>query len=514
MMIPLVECVPNFSEARRQDVIEEIQQSIQSVPNVYVLDRHSDVDHNRSVITFVGLPTAVEEAAFRAIAMAAKLIDLNTHSGAHPRIGATDVVPFVPIYDVSMQECVEMARRLGRRVAEELNIPVYLYEEAATRQDRKNLENIRRGEYESLRVEIVTNPDRAPDFGPRELGPAGATVIGARQPLIAFNVYLNTDDVSIAQKIARVVRHSSGGLHYVKALGALVGGRAQVSMNLTNYRQTTLERVIEMVRREAARYGATIHHSELVGLIPQEALVNAAVWYLQLDGFEPTQVLEYQLQKVLKLTPQDLSDQRFEFLDELANGKPTPAGGSASAYAGAAAAALVAMAARVTLQKKAYASMSNQLWEIVERAETLRSQLTSAIDRDAESYREYLEALRKSKESGLQNNVPSAIVKIIQVPLEMAQQVESVLEIIARAAAICHPAVLSDLGSAIALARSALSGAGINIRANAKLLTDDVQLAETFLASMCNIEERFIELERQVKSILQERGGLALPEIL
>ncbi|RMF40206.1 MAG: glutamate formimidoyltransferase, partial [Anaerolineae bacterium] len=220
----LVECIPNFSEGRRPEVIQAIMEAITSVEGVVILDKHSDGDHNRSVITYVGTPEAVEEAAFRGIAKAAELIDLNVHEGEHPRIGATDVVPFVPISGVKMVECVEMARRLGKRVGEELEIPVYLYEEAATRPERVNLENIRRGQYEALKEEIGTNPARTPDFGPARVGPAGATVIGARAPLIAFNVYLTTEDKSIADKIARAVRHSSGGLRYVKALGMLVEG--------------------------------------------------------------------------------------------------------------------------------------------------------------------------------------------------------------------------------------------------------------------------------------------------
>ncbi|HZU86764.1 MAG TPA: glutamate formimidoyltransferase, partial [Anaerolineaceae bacterium] len=276
MATPLVECIPNFSEARRPEVVEQIVQAITSVQGVTLLDRHSDMDHNRTVLTYVGPPAAVEEAAFQAIRTAASLIDMEKHSGEHPRIGATDVVPFVPISEISMAECVEMARRLGKRVGEDLSIPVYLYEDAATRPDRVGLENIRRGQYEGLKEDILTNPLRAPDFGPAKLGLAGATVIGARQPLVAFNVYLTTEDVSIAQKIAKSVRNSSGGLRFVKGMGVLVEGRAQVSMNLTNYRQTPLARVVEMVRREAARYGVGVHHSELVGLIPQEALVDAA----------------------------------------------------------------------------------------------------------------------------------------------------------------------------------------------------------------------------------------------
>ena len=294
-MQKVVECVPNFSEGRRQEVIQAIAEAISGVEGVHVLDVESDADHNRSVITFAGAPEPVEEAAFRAIETAARLIDMDRHHGEHPRIGATDVVPFVPIRGVTMQDCVEMARRLGERVGRELGIPVYLYGEAATRPERRDLAYIRRGEYEGLKESIATDPDRAPDFGPARLGKAGATVIGARPPLIAYNVYLSTDDVGIARKIARAIRHSSGGLRYVKALGLLVGGRAQVSMNLTDYRKSPIPRVMEMIRREAARYGVSVVSSEVVGLIPEDALLDAAIYYLQLDGFSKEQILERKL---------------------------------------------------------------------------------------------------------------------------------------------------------------------------------------------------------------------------
>jgi glutamate formiminotransferase len=291
----IVECVLNFSEGRRGETIDQIVGALASVEGVRVLDVQSDADHNRSVVTMVGEPEAVEEAAFRGIARAARLIDMDQHQGEHPRMGATDVVPFVPIAGVTMADCVEMARRLGERVGRELSIPVYLYEAAASCLERRNLADVRRGEYEGLKVEIETDPHRAPDFGPARMGKAGATAIGARPPLIAFNVYLNTHDVAIAKAIARAVRHSSGGLRYVKALGLLVEGRAQVSMNLTDYRQTPIHRVVEMIRREAARYGVAIVSSEVVGLIPNEALVDAARFYLQLDGFSPDQILENRL---------------------------------------------------------------------------------------------------------------------------------------------------------------------------------------------------------------------------
>jgi glutamate formiminotransferase/formiminotetrahydrofolate cyclodeaminase len=291
----IVECIPNFSEARRPEVVDTIIAAVASVNSVRVLDRHSDVDHNRTVLTFVGIPEAVEEAAYLGIAKAAELIDLNRHQGEHPRMGATDVVPFVPISGVTMQECVEMARRLGKRVADTLDIPVYFYEDAAIRQDRKNLEDIRRGEFEGIKETIATDPYREPDMGPKRLGPAGATVIGARQPLIAYNIFLNTPDVSIAQKIARRVRNSSGGFRYVKGMGVLVEGLAQVSMNLTNFHLSPMAQVTEFIRREAQRYGVGIHHSEIVGLVPSQAMVNAARYYMQMDGFENDQLLENRL---------------------------------------------------------------------------------------------------------------------------------------------------------------------------------------------------------------------------
>lgn len=294
----LVECVPNFSEGRRREIIEAIVQAIAEGRKVWILDVESDEDHNRSVVTFVGEPEEVEEAAFQGIKKAAELIDMDQHKGQHPRIGATDVVPFVPLKGVTMEECVAMARRLGERVGRELGIPVYLYGEAATCPERQDLAYIRRGEYEGLKETIATDPDRTPDFGPAVLGKAGATAIGARPPLIAFNVYLNTDDVRIAREIAKAVRHSSGGLRYVKAIGLLVKGKAQVSMNLTDYRQTPIPRVMELIRREAARYGVAVASSEIVGLVPEDALLDAAIYYLQLDRFSKEQILEKKLENL------------------------------------------------------------------------------------------------------------------------------------------------------------------------------------------------------------------------
>lgn len=302
MFMKIVECVPNFSEGRRKEVVDAIVSEILSVEGVRLLDREMDPDHNRSVITFIGGPEGVKEAAFRATKKAAELIDMNKHRGEHPRIGATDVIPFVPIEGVSMEECVEIARDVGRRIGEELQIPVYLYEEAATRPDRRDLANIRRGQYEGLKEEIETNPERKPDFGPAKMHPtAGATAVGARMPLIAFNVNLRTTDIEIAKKIARAVRFRNGGFRYVKAMGFEIKerGMVQVSMNLTNYEKTPIYRVFELIKAEAERYGVAIAGSEIIGLVPMRALVDVASFYLRLEGFDPSQVLESKIREVL-----------------------------------------------------------------------------------------------------------------------------------------------------------------------------------------------------------------------
>ncbi|MFN2181307.1 MAG: glutamate formimidoyltransferase, partial [Candidatus Promineifilaceae bacterium] len=289
-MQQIVECVPNFSNGRDPEVYNKIAGVISAVKGVTVLDVSADADHNRTVITFVGSPGSVEEAAFAAIRTAAELINLDEHEGEHPRIGATDVCPFVPVKGVSIDQCVEIAQRLGERVGGELGIAVYLYGAAATRPEREQLSAIRKGEYELWKKEVATNRDRQPDYGPAKPRTCGATVIGARPFLIAYNLYLNSDNAEIADKIARGVRFSGGGLRFVQAKGFLVEGQAQVSMNLTNFARTPIYRVQEMVRREAARYGLSITKAELIGLTPQEALVDAARWYLQLDDMKDDQI--------------------------------------------------------------------------------------------------------------------------------------------------------------------------------------------------------------------------------
>lgn len=511
---PIVECIPNFSEGRRPEVVKEIIKALEAVKGIHILDRHSDLDHNRTVITMVGDPAAIEEAAFEGISKAAELINLDEHSGAHPRIGATDVVPFVPISDMTMQDCVEMARRLAKRVGEVLKIPVYLYEEAATSPERTNLENIRRGQYEGLKEEIGVKPERKPDFGPALLGPAGATVIGARQPLIAFNVYLTTNDTSIAQKIAKAVRHSSGGMRFVKGMGVLVEGRAQVSMNMTNYRQTPLARVVEMIRREADRYGVGIHHSELVGLIPQDALNDAATWYMQLDGFSAEQILEQRMMQLMRSSAVGSASAKGSFLDELASANPTPGGGSAAAHTGAAAAALVAMVARVTLGKKKYESIKEQMWALVEKAEALRAKLSEGVQRDADSFIAVMDAFKLPKDTPEQidsrnQRIQTATIAAAEVPLEAAQQCLEVQELAIEAGTLGNLNAISDAASGATLAKAALVCAAYNVRINLIGLENE-QDKFRLLTAVRGLEAQSRELETRLQKLLSERGGMPL----
>lgn len=512
MTKPILECIPNYSEARRPDVIEAIMSAITSVEGILLLDRHSDLDHNRTVLTFVGPPDAVEEAAFRSIAKAAELINLDQHTGEHPRIGATDVVPFVPITGVTMQDSIQVARRLGQRVGQELNIPVYLYEEAATRPERTNLENLRKGQYEALKREMGVIPERDPDFGPHVVGTAGATVIGARQPLIAYNVYLTTDDVSVAEKIAKTIRFSSGGFRYLKALGLLVDGRAQVSMNLTNYRKTPIALVQETIRREAARYGVSIHHAELVGLIPQAALVDAAVWYLQLDQFTPEQILEQKLYSMTQTslkTSEEAGEYRLDFLDALASSSATPGGGSAAAYSGAAAASLVSMVARLTMGKKKYAEVGTQMQVILTQSEALRNELTQSIQLDSSAFDGVMAANKLPKETHEQQEIrrkaiEQATLLATQTPMSVAKKSLQVLELAEQVIRLGNVAALSDAAAGASLAEAAIACASYNIRINVKELLPN--LGNPFIAELTKIEKRTAEIQARIRTILQDRG--------
>src|SRR5215467_2417596 len=431
-MSTLVECVPNFSEGRDKSKVDAIVEAMK-VPGVYLLDREMDADHNRCVITLVGEREAIQEAAVRGVGKAAELIDLNQHQGAHPRLGAADVIPFIPIDGVTIEDCVAISRSVGEEIWKRFQVPVYLYESAATHPDRQNLENIRRGQFEGLREEVKTNPERRPDFGEARLHPtAGATVVGARKALIAYNVFLNTQEVDIAKKIAKAIRFSSGGLRYVKAAGFEVRGLAQVSMNLTDFEQTPIARVFEFVKREAQRYGVMPLSSEIVGLIPKTALEQAAEWFLQVENFDSSLILENRLAGVMsgKTAVGGLRAGVEPFIEQLAAARATPGGGSASAAAAAMAAGLANMVAGMSRGKKAYAQDEPQLSAAIRRLSQLREELKASIDADAEAFQAVMAAYKTSQEGAEgARRIDSALKQATGVPLEVAERAREVLGI-------------------------------------------------------------------------------------
>jgi glutamate formiminotransferase/formiminotetrahydrofolate cyclodeaminase len=483
----LVECVPNFSEGRDKAKVNAIVEAMK-IPGVYLLDREMDADHNRCVITLVGEREAIQEAAIRGVGKAAELIDLTTHQGAHPRMGAADVIPFIPIDGVTVEDCVAIAKHVGAEIARRYQIPVYLYEAAASSAERQNLENIRRGQFEGIRDEIATNPARKPDFGePRVHPTAGATVVGARKALIAYNVFLNTADVDIAKKIAKAVRFSSGGLRYVKGAGFLVRGLAQVSMNLTDFEQTPIHRVFEFVKREAARYGVAPVSSEIVGLIPKRALEQAAEWFLQVENFDSSLILENRLAAVMsgKTAVGGLRAGVEPFIEQLAAPTATPGGGSAAAASGAMAAALACMVATMSRGKKAYLQFETQLSEAIVQLTPLREELKAAIDADAESYNVVMKAYKSARESadGDVGVINTALRQATTVPLGVAERAAEVAEIVTKLRPITGPNMASDLTTASALARAALEGAMANVAINLDSIKPASPEDEAFLAS-------------------------------
>jgi len=480
----LVECVPNFSEGRDAAKVDAIVEAMK-FPGVYLLDREMDSDHNRCVITLVGEREAIQEAAIRGVGKAAELIDLTQHQGAHPRMGAADVVPFIPIDGVTIEDCVAMARHVGAEIAKRFQIPVYLYEAAAATPERQNLENIRRGQFEGIRADIATNPARKPDFGEARVHPtAGATVVGARKALIAYNVFLNTPDVDIAKKIAKAVRFSSGGLRFVKGAGFLVRGLAQVSMNLTDFEQTPVHRVFEFVKREAARYGVIPVSSEIVGLIPKKALEQSAEWFLQVENFDSSLILENRLSAVMggKMAVGGLRAGVEPFIEQLAAPTATPGGGSAAAASGAMAAGLASMVASMSRGKKAYLQYESQLSAAIARLGQLREELKSAIDADAESYNLVMKAYKAAKESSDGDAAISAALKqATGVPLSVAEKVVEVAKIATSLKPISNPNMKSDLTTATALARAALEGALANVEINLDSLKNDSLKDDAFV---------------------------------
>jgi glutamate formiminotransferase/formiminotetrahydrofolate cyclodeaminase len=484
----VVECVPNFSEGRDLGKVEAIVAAMRQVPGVFLLDRESDADHNRSVITLAGEPEAIAEAALRGVGKAAELIDLTKQTGAHPRLGATDVLPFVPIEGVSIEDCVALAKKAGREIWERYRIPVYFYEGAAQRPERTNLENIRKGQFEGLREEVLKNPDRSPDVGEPRLHPtAGATVVGARKFLIAYNINLNTADLETAKRIAKSIRFSSGGLRYVKAMGVELKARklAQVSINLTDFEQTPMHRVFEMVKREAERYGVAIAGSEIVGLVPKRAIEMTSDFYLQLENFSPAQVLENRMEAALGgagfeghgSSTGRLAGLALPFVEAVAQPTAAPGGGSVAALAGALGAGLGQMVAGLSRKKKSQAAHVEELSEAASEFQSAARYLTEAIDRDASAFEAVMAAYKLAQgtpeeQSRREEAIQQALQGAAQVPLEVARRAAEVFERLGQLEAVSSPSMISDIRVGRLMAAGAVRGAIENVAINLESSSD------------------------------------------
>jgi len=467
MTSPLVECVPNFSEGRDQATIAALRAAVVAVPGVQLLDVQADKSHNRAVFTFVAAPAAAAEAAFRAMRVALERIDLTKHTGEHPRMGATDVVPFVPVRDVTMEECVALARGLGERVGRELQIPVFLYAKAATRPDRERLPDIRKGEFEGLKERVLE-----PDFGPTTVHPtAGATAIGARPFLVAFNVYLNTQEIAVAKEIAKEIRTSSGGLPGVQASGFIVDGLAQVSMNLLDIDVTSPAVVYNAIKVRAEKRDVAVQMSEIVGLIPERALIGAAESALRLSH-AAEHVLETKIQGGMSSAEPTLD----AWIDSLAAASPTPGGGSAAALAGTLAAALVAMVARLTVGRKAYAAVEAEAQAVLADAEQLRGELRRLVDEDAASYEGVSRAYQIPKTDPRRPQaIDDALLAATRPPAEVVKRARRLLALAQTLEQIGNKNAVSDVRVAAMLARAAIDGATENVNVNLAGMSDQAR---------------------------------------
>ena len=485
-MKKIVECVPNFSEGRRPEVIDQIAAAITSVPGVTLLDREADANHNRAVITFVCPPEAIVEAAFRGAQEARALIDLNVHQGEHPRMGAMDVCPIIPIEGVTVEECVALANKLARRLADELGIPTYLYEQAATRPERADLAAVRKGQFEGLREEVKTNPDRAPDFGGPELHPsAGATAVGVRVPLVAYNINLTTPDVAIAKKIAKAIRGRDGGFKYVKAMGFFIEEKncAQVSMNLTNYEGSGLHRAFDFVKREAERYGVGVKESEIVGLVPEKALFDAAAWHLQLDGFERGQVLERRIAEADEATGERALPAHRCFVETVADPTPTPGGGSVAAKSGALGCALCEMVAGLTEQKQGFEAVHGEMCAAREKLAALRRELQALVQRDAAAFDGVMAAFKLPKatdeeKAARRMAIEAATKRAAEIPLATMARAAEALQRALPIAEKGNPTSITDVGVGALELGAAMRGARLNVEINFSSIADEIWVAE------------------------------------
>lgn len=494
----LLAVVPNFSEGRREDVMDAICAALQ-VPGAHLVYRQADPEHNRLDTTVIGGPDAVRRSALRGAAKAIELIDMDEHHGSHPRMGAADVIPFVPLRGITMDGCVALARDFARELAETLNVPVYCYDRAAFTEERRSLAKVRKGELEGLKADVARG-QRLPDFGPHEIGKAGATAVGARKPLIAFNMYLSGGDEQAAKDIARSVRESSGGLPALRAIGFAVPERGcvTVSMNLVDHEVTDLRTAFDAVRAEAERRGMHVLDSEIVGLVPQDAIAEDDIAHLRLEGFHAdAQILERLVS--VEAGTDGIRTQTVEgFLEALASDSPTPGGGAVAAAAGATGAALVAMVCRLTIGRKGYEDAWERCCAILPEAEEARGAFLELADRDANAFNEVMAAFKLPKGTEKEKAARSAAIQrgyetAAAVPLEIAQRAVALMRLAREATEVGNVNAASDGASAVQMLFAATSCAILNVEINAAALKDRSKAA-ALRAEVDVLRERAAEL--------------------
>ena len=479
---PLLAVVPNFSEGRREDVMDAICAALE-VPGAHLVYRQADPEHNRLDTTVIGGPDAVRRSALRGAAKAIELIDMDEQRGSHPRMGAADVIPFVPLRGITMDECVALARDFARELAQTLHLPVYCYDRAAFIEERRSLAEVRKGEYEGLRADVARG-ERLPDFGPHEIGKAGATAVGARKPLVAFNMYLSGEDQQPAKDIARAVRESSGGLPALRAIGFAVPERrcVTVSMNLIDHGVTGLRAAFDAVRAEAERRGMQVLGSEIVGLVPQAAIADDDITYLRLEGFDAdAQILE-RLVNASGGTDGIRAQTVKRFLEALASDSPTPGGGAVAAVAGATGAALIAMVCRLTIDKKGYEEVWERCRAIRPEADEVRGAFLELADRDASAFDEVMAAFKLPKATYEEKAARSAAIQrgyetAAAVPLEIAQRAVALMRLAREATEIGNVNAASDGASAAQMLFAATRCAILNVEINAAALKDQTKVA-------------------------------------
>lgn len=469
-----VECVPNFSEGRDKGKIDYIVDGVRRISGVVVLDVESDVDHNRTVLTFISPIDKAVDAMFEVAKRAVEVIDLNHHKGEHPRMGALDVAPFIPIMDTTIEECIELAKRLGRRIGEELGVPVYLYDQAAQREDRRDLAKVRKGQFEGLREEIGKNPDRVPDFGPNKIHPtAGAVAVGARYQIVNFNINIDTADINIAKNIAKKIRASSGGLPAVRAKEIFLEtkNQCQISTVLTNYEITSLKRVVDEVKKELEPYKINITDTELIGLTSAKPLIDYSIAELKVSNFNyENQLLENKILKFLTDWKISLSS----VVEALASTSPTPGGGAAAAIVGAMGVALVEKAFAITARsKKTPDDIKNVLNEKVLYLKKLRNNIEAKISEDCQSFDAVMEAFKMPKDDPKRKEkIQEALIFAAKVPLSTAKLISEVIEDVKGMKGMVKEDVLSDYKSGIYLLFAAIKAAVENVFINLRSIED------------------------------------------